>query len=163
MIGCEEDMVSESIKVIAENRKARHEYFIEETYEAGIALKGTEVKSLRAGKANIQDSYAAVEHGEIYLFQMHISPYEQGNRYNVDTKRIRKLLMHKKEIGRLFGKVKQKGLTLVPLKLYFKGGRVKVELALAKGKRLYDKRDAEAEKDAKRHMERAVRDRNRDE
>jgi SsrA-binding protein len=156
-------MPGESIKIIAENRKARHEYFVEEAFETGVVLKGTEVKSLRLGKINLQDSYAAIEEGELYLFQMHISPYEQGNRYNVDAKRPRKLLMHKNEIRRLFGKVKQKGLTLVPLKIYFKHGKVKLELALARGKKLYDKRDAEAEKDAKRNMERAFRDRGRGE
>ncbi|MDR1206583.1 MAG: SsrA-binding protein SmpB [Peptococcaceae bacterium] len=156
-------MPGESIKIIAENRKARHEYFVEEAFETGVVLKGTEVKSLRLGKINLQDSYAAIEEGELYLFQMHISPYEQGNRYNVDAKRPRKLLMHKNEIRRLFGKVKQKGLTLVPLKIYFKHGKVKLELALARGKKMYDKRDAEAEKDAKRNMERALRDRSRGE
>jgi SsrA-binding protein len=135
---------------------------VEESFETGIVLKGTEVKSMRLGKINLQDSYAAVEEGELYLFQMHISPYEQGNRYNVDAKRPRKLLMHKNEIRRIFGKVKQKGLTLVPLKVYFKHGKVKLELALARGKKLYDKRDAEAEKDARRNMERVMRDRGRD-
>jgi SsrA-binding protein len=154
-------MAAEAIKIIAENRKARHEYFVEESFETGIVLKGTEVKSMRLGKINLQDSYAAVDEGELYLFQMHISPYEQGNRYNVDAKRPRKLLMHKNEIRRLFGKVKQKGLTLVPLKIYFKHGKVKLELALARGKKLYDKRDAEAEKDARRNMERVMRDRSR--
>jgi len=149
--------MGESVKVVTENRKARHDYFIEETYEAGIALKGTEVKSLRAGKANLKDSYAQVENGELYLFNMHISPYEQGNRFNVDPVRTRKLLLHKLEINRLYGKVKQQGLTLVPLKVYFKKGRIKVELALDKGKKIYDKRDAMAEKDAKREMERTAR------
>lgn len=149
--------MGESVKVIIENRKARHDYFIEETYEVGISLKGTEVKSLRAGKANLKDSYGQVENGEMYLFNMHISPYEQGNRFNVDPVRTRKLLLHKAEINRLYGKVKQQGLTLVPLKVYFKRGLVKVELALAKGKKLYDKRDAMAEKDARRDVERELR------
>lgn len=149
----------EHVKVIAENRKARHDFFIEETYEAGIALKGTEVKSLRAGKANLKDSYAQVDNGEMFLYNMHISSYEQGNRYNVDPVRPRKLLLHKMEINRLFGKVKQQGLTLVPLKVYLKRGRVKVELALAKGKKTYDKRDAIAAKDAQRDMQRAFRER----
>mgnify|MGYP001172748922 CR=1 FL=1 len=149
--------MGEPSKVITENRKARHDYFIEETYEAGIALKGTEVKSLRAGKVNLKDSYAQVENGEMYIFNMHISPYEQGNRFNVDPVRPRKLLLHKSEINRLYGKVKQQGLTLVPLKLYFKRGRVKVELALARGKKLYDKREAMAERDARRDVERAMR------
>lgn len=149
--------MGESIKIAIENRKARHDFFIEETYEAGIALKGTEVKSLRAGKANLKDAYAQVENGEMYLFNMHISPYEQGNRFNVDPVRTRKLLLHKSEINRLYGKVKQQGLTLVPLKVYFTKGKVKVEIALAKGKKLYDKRDAMAEKDARRDVERELR------
>ncbi len=150
-------MADATIKVVTENRKARHDYFIEETYEAGIALTGTEVKSLRAGKANLKDSYAKVENGEMFLLNMHISPYEQGNRFNVDPLRARKLLLHKSEINRLFGKVMQQGLTLVPLKVYFKRGRAKVEIALAKGKKLHDKRDAIAEKDARREMDRALR------
>ncbi|MFZ5753261.1 MAG: SsrA-binding protein SmpB [Bacillota bacterium] len=150
-------MADAAVKVVTENRKARHDYFIEETYEAGIALTGTEVKSLRAGKANLKDSYARVENGEMFLFNMHISPYEQGNRFNVDPLRARKLLLHKGEINRLFGKVMQQGLTLVPLKVYFKRGRAKVEIALAKGKKLHDKRDAIAEKDARREMDRALR------
>lgn len=150
-------MAESSIKVVTDNRKARHDYFIEETYEAGMALTGTEVKSLRAGKANLKDSYAQVENGEMFLFNMHISPYEQGNRNNVDPVRTRKLLMHKGEINRLFGKVKQQGLTLVPLKVYFKRGRIKVEIALAKGKKQYDKREALAAKDAQREVERGLR------
>lgn len=150
-------MTEQSIKVVTENRKAWHDYFIEETYEAGIALTGTEVKSLRAGKSNLKDSYAQVENGEMFLFNMHISPYEQGNRYNVDPVRKRKLLLHKNEISRLFGKVKQQGLALVPLKVYFKRGRIKIELALAKGKKQYDKRDALAAKDAQREVERSMR------
>jgi len=154
-------MAEPPVKIIAENRKARHDYFIEETYEAGIALTGTEVKSLRAGRANLKDSYAGVENGEMYLFNMHISPYEHGNRFNVDPVRARKLLLHKSEINRLFGKAKQQGLTLVPLKVYFKRGRAKVELALAKGKKIYDKREAMAEKDARREIERAVRGKNK--
>ncbi|MEL7623098.1 MAG: SsrA-binding protein SmpB [Clostridiales bacterium] len=152
-------MAEEKIKVIAENRKARHDYFVLDTYEAGIALTGTEVKSLRAGKVNLKDSYAQVKDGQMYLESVHISPYEQGNRYNVDPLRQRKLLMHKREIMKLFGQVKQEGLTLIPLKLYFTRGKVKVELALCKGKKLYDKRDAAAAKDAKREMERAFRGR----
>ncbi len=152
-------MAEEKIKVIAENRKARHDYFVLDTYETGIALTGTEVKSLRAGKVNLKDSYALVKDGEMYLESVHISPYEQGNRYNVDPLRRRKLLMHKREILKLFGQVKQEGLTLIPLKMYFTRGKVKVELALCKGKKLYDKRDAAAAKDAKREMERAFRGR----
>ncbi|MDD2498390.1 MAG: SsrA-binding protein SmpB [Desulfitobacteriaceae bacterium] len=149
----------QGIKIVTDNRKARHEFFIVETYEAGMALQGTEVKSLRAGKANLQDAFARVENGEIYLYNMHISPYEQGNRFNHDPKRTRKLLMHKYEINKLFGKVREKGLTLVPLKVYFSRGRAKVELALAQGKKLYDKRDAQAEKDAKREMAKQFKER----
>ncbi|MDD2211509.1 MAG: SsrA-binding protein SmpB [Clostridia bacterium] len=154
-------MAEKQIKIVTENRKARHDYFIEETYEVGIALKGTEVKSLRAGRANLKDSYAQVQNGEMFLFNMHISPYEQGNRFNVDPVRPRKLLLHKKEINSLFGKVMQQGLTLVPLKVYFQKGRAKVELALARGKKVYDKRSALAERDAKREVERALRGKDR--
>ena len=150
-------MVGKPIKIVTENRKARHDFFIEETYEAGIVLKGTEVKSLRAGKANLQDSYAQVQNGEMLLFNMHISAYEQGNRYNVDPVRPRKLLLHKSQINKLLGKVMQQGFALVPLKVYFSRGKAKVELALAKGKKIYDKRSALAEKDARRDVERALR------
>ena len=152
-------MAEEKIKIITENRKARHDYFILDTYETGIALTGTEVKSLRAGKVNLKDSYGLVKDGEIYLEGAHISPYEHGNRFNTDPLRRRKLLMHKRQILKLYGQVKQEGLTLVPLKLYFVRGRVKVDLALCKGKKLYDKRDAAAAKDARREMERAFRGR----
>ena len=152
-------MAEEKIKVIAENRKARHDYFILETYEAGIALTGTEVKSLRAGKVNLKDGFGLVRDGELYLEGVHISPFEHGNRFNADPLRRRKLLMHKRQIMKLYGQVKQEGLTLAPLKLYFVRGRVKVELALCKGKKLYDKRDAAATKDAKREMARAVKSR----
>lgn len=148
-----------SIKVVAENRKARHDYHIHETYEAGIALTGTEVKSLRAGKANLKDSYAHVENGEMMISQMHISPYEQGNIFNHDPMRKRKLLMHKKEILKLFGKTREKGYSLVPLKLYFTRGKAKLQIALASGKKNYDKRQDIAARDAKRDMERAMRDR----
>ncbi len=141
-------------KVITVNRKARHEYQILETFEAGIALAGTEVKSLRAGKANLQDSYAKVEQGELILYNLHISPYEQGNRYNHEPKRSRHLLMHKREIMRLWGKSREKGLSLIPLKMYFTRGLAKVELSLAQGKKNYDKRRSLAEKDVKREMER---------
>ena len=155
-------MAEQHIKVIAENRKARHEYFILDTYEAGIALTGTEVKSLRAGKCNLKDSYAQVtKTAEIVLFNAHIEEYEQGNRFNHDPKRTRKLLLHKAEILKLVGKIKEKGLTLVPLKLYFTRGKVKVELALCRGKDLHDKRRTEAEKTAKRDMEQALKERNR--
>lgn len=149
------------MKIITENRKARHDYTIEESFEAGIELKGTEVKSLRAGKANLKDSFAIIENGELYLHGMHISPYEQGNIFNVEPMRPRKLLMHKKEIMRLLGKTKEQGLTLVPLKAYFKKDKIKIELALAKGKKLYDKRDAAAEKSAKREIEKAMKERSR--
>ena len=151
---------TKSYKTVTENRRARHEYHILETYEAGISLSGTEVKSLRAGKSNLQDSYARVENGEMMLYNMHISPYEQGNRFNHEPKRTRRLLMHKQEIMRLLGKVREKGLALVPLKVYFNPrGKVKVELALAQGKKSYDKRQDIANRDAKREMERAVRER----
>ncbi|MCS5696519.1 SsrA-binding protein SmpB [Desulfofundulus thermocisternus] len=145
-------------KVVAVNRKARHDYHILETYEAGIALTGTEVKSLRAGRANLQDSFARVENAELFLYNMHISPYDQGNRFNHEPKRTRKLLMHKKEILRLLGKSREKGLALIPLKVYFNDrGKAKVELALARGKKVYDKREDMAARDAKREMERALR------
>ncbi|GFN22707.1 SsrA-binding protein SmpB [Thermanaeromonas sp. C210] len=148
------------LKLVTENRKARHDYTIEETLEAGIVLTGTEVKSLRGGKANIRDSFARVEKGEVFLYDMHISPYEQGNRFNHEPRRPRKLLLHKEEIRRLIGKTREKGLTLIPLKVYFNPqGRVKVELALARGKKLYDKREALRERDAKREIEKAFRDR----
>jgi SsrA-binding protein len=148
-----------AVKIVTENRKARHEYHILETFEAGLVLTGTEVKSLRAGKANLQDSYARVDNGELMLYNMHISPYEQGNRFNLEPKRIRKLLMHKQEIMRLLGKTREKGLALIPLKVYFKNGLAKVDLALAKGKKLYDRRDDAAERDAKREIDRAVKER----
>lgn len=145
-------------KTIAANRAARHEYFILETYEAGIALTGTEVKSLRLGKGNLKESYAQIKNGEAFLQNCHISPYDFGNRFNHEPLRPRKLLLHKEEIRRLIGKTKEKGLTLVPLSLYFdEKNRVKVELALAKGKKLYDKRDDLAKKDAQRDVERALR------
>ena len=150
------------IKIAAENRKARHDYHIHETYEAGIALTGTEVKSLRAGKANLKDAYARIDNAEIMLHNMHISPYEQGNRFNHEPLRTRKLLMHRYEINKLIGKTKEKGYTLVPLKLYFTRGRVKVELGLASGKHTYDKRQDLAARDAKRDMERTLRERQKD-
>ncbi len=151
-----------SIKIVAENRKARHDYAIHETYETGIALVGTEVKALRAGKANLKDSYAAVtKSAEVYLYNMHISPYEQGNQFNHEPLRDRKLLLHKAEIKKLIGKTREKGFTLVPLKLYFSHGKVKVELALATGKKNYDKRQSLAERAAKRDIDRAMKTRNR--
>lgn len=147
------------MKIIAENRKARHDYTIEESFEAGIELKGTEVKSMRAGRANLKDSFAVIENGELYLYGMHISPYEHGNIFNVEPMRPRRLLMHKSEIMRLLGKTKEQGLTLVPLKAYFNKDKIKIELALAKGKKLYDKREAAAEKSAKREIEKAMKER----
>lgn len=150
--------MGESIKIVTDNRKARHDYHIEETFEAGLVLQGTEVKSLRMGKANLRDSFARVDNGEVFLHNMHISHYEKGNIFNHDPTRTRKLLLHKSEINKLIGKVQQKGLTLVPLKVYFKRGKAKLELALAKGKKLYDKRQDLAEKDAKREMDRAFRE-----
>lgn len=147
------------IKYIAENRKARHDYFIHDTYEAGIALTGTEVKSLRRGRVNVKDSFCRLEGGEVWLEAMHISPYEQGNRFNHDPLRTRKLLLHKYEILKLIGKIKEKGYTLIPLNLYFKKGRVKVTVALVTGKKLYDKRQASAEKEAKREMDRRLKER----
>ena len=145
-------------KIIASNKKARHDYFLDEYFEAGIALVGTEVKSLRAGKVNLKDSYVQVKEGEIFLIGVHISPYEQGNRFNLDPMRTRKLLMHKSEIIRLFSTVKQDGLTIVPTKCYFKDGKVKFEIGLARGKKNFDKRDSAAEKTAKRDIDRAMKD-----
>jgi len=151
------------VKVITENRKARHDYDIEECYEAGIELKGTEVKSMRAGRANLKDSFAMVENGELILYGMHISPYEHGNTFfTMEPLRPRKLLMHRNEISRLYGKIREQGYTLVPLKAYFKKDKIKIELALAKGKKLYDKRDAAAEKTARREIEKALKERSRE-
>lgn len=150
-------MSKENTKTISENRKARHEYFIIESMETGIELVGTEVKSLRNGQVNLKDSWCSIDNGELFIKGMHISPYEKGNIFNRDPLRVRKLLMHKKEINRLFGKVKQDGLTLIPLSVYLKGSRVKIQLGLCKGKKLYDKREDAAKKDAKRQIERAVK------
>lgn len=144
------------IKVIANNRRARHDYFIDETIEAGIVLQGTEVKSLRSGRVNVRDSFARVENGEVFLYDLHISPYEQGNRHNHDPLRVRKLLLHKREIRRLIGKTREDGYTLIPTRLYFSNGRCKVELALAKGKRLYDKRETKARREAERRAQQAL-------
>lgn len=144
------------IKVIADNRKARHDYFIEDTMEAGIVLVGTEVKSLRLGRVNLRDSFARIENGEVFLHGLHISPYEQGNRFNHDPLRPRKLLLHKREIRRLIGKTKEEGYTLVPTRLYFSRGKCKVELALAKGKKLHDKRESIARRDAQRRARQAL-------
>jgi len=144
-------------RTIAQNKKAYHDYYVEESFEAGIELCGTEVKSLRQGRVNLKDSWCGIQDGEIFVNGMHISPYEQGNIFNRDPMRKRKLLMHKKEIMRLYGTVKQEGLALVPLSLYFKGSRVKLQLGLCKGKKLYDKREAAAQKSAKRDIERAMK------
>ena len=144
-------------KVLATNRKARHEYFIEETYECGIELKGTEVKSIRNGRLNLTDGYASVDNSEVFLKQVHISPYEQGNIFNKDPMRPRKLLMHKREIMKLTGLVSRDGYTLIPLSLYFKGSHVKVQVGLCRGKKLYDKRDSAAEKQANRDIDRQMK------
>ncbi len=151
-------MAQEGTKSIVQNRKARHDYFIEETLEAGIALTGTEVKSLRLGRANLQDSYVSIKNGEAFINGLHISPYDMGNRFNHEPLRIRKLLLHRYEIIRLLGQTQKKGLTLIPLSLYFKKGMVKVELAIARGKKLYDKRDDIAARDAKREIDRKMKD-----
>jgi len=156
-------MKQTGIRLIAQNKKAFHDYHIEETLEAGIVLTGTEVKSLRAGRANMRDSYAAVEDGELWLIGVHISPYDQGNIFNHDPLRKRKLLVHGREINRFYGKVRIAGYTLVPTKMYFKDGRAKVEIALAKGKSTYDKRQTLAKKEADREMERGFRSRQREE
>ena len=146
-------------KIMARNREAYHEYFVEEEYEAGIELMGTEVKSIRAGTLNLKDAWCGIKDGELLINQMHISPYDHGNRFNPDPRRVRRLLMHKREIMRLLGKVKQDGYSLIPLSVYFKGSRVKVNIGLCKGKKLHDKRQAAAERDAKRQIERAMKER----
>ena len=148
-------------KIIAVNRKARHDYFVLETFETGIELVGTEVKSLRQGGVNLKDSWCSIENGELFVKGMHISPYEKGNIFNRDPFRVRKLLMHKREIMRLYGKVKQEGLTLIPLSLYFKNSHVKMEMGLCKGKLLHDKREDMAKRDAKREIDRALKTRQR--
>ena len=147
-------------KIITVNRKARHDYFVEETYECGIALAGTEVKSLRAGTVNLKDSYCSIKDGEIFVVGMHISPYEQGNIFNRDPLRTKRLLLRKKEIRRFYAQVKQEGLAIVPLSVYFSKGRAKVEIGLCKGKKLYDKREVAAKKDAQRNIARAMSIRN---
>ena len=150
-----------NMKTIAQNKKARHDYFVEETYEAGIELCGTEVKSLRAGRVNLKDSWCSIVDGEIFVNGMHISPYEQGNIFKRDPMRVRKLLMHKKEILKLYGTVKQTGYSLIPISLYFKDSKVKLQVGLCKGKKLYDKRADMAERSAKRDMERAIKEQRR--
>lgn len=153
-------MAKDSIKLIANNKKAYHDYFIEETYEAGIALHGTEVKSLRMGKCSIKESFVRIEKGEVFIYGMHVSPYEKGSIFNRDPLRVKKLLLHKGEINKLVGKIAEKGFTLVPLKVYFKGSLVKVEIGLAKGKKLYDKRADIAKKDMRREAEKEFKVRN---
>lgn len=153
--------MAEHFKVLATNRKAYHDYQIEETYETGIALTGTEIKSVRAGSVNLRDAYAQVRNGELWMMNVHIAPYEPASRQNVDPYRDRKLLMHRKEILRLFGRAQEKGLTLIPLRIYLKKNRAKVEIGLARGKKQYDKREAISRRDAAREMERAVKERRR--
>ncbi len=149
----------ESQKLIANNKKAYHDYFIDETYEAGVALHGTEVKSMRMGKCSIKESFIRIENGEVFVYGMHVSPYEKGNIFNKDPLRVKKLLMHKYEINKLAGKVAEKGYTLVPLQVYFKDGKAKVEIGLARGKKLYDKRNDIAKKDQLREAEREFKQR----
>lgn len=151
-------MANENIKILAQNKKAGHDYFIEENYEAGIVLTGTEVKSIRMGKVNLKDSFARIENNEVFIYNMHISPYEKGNIFNKDPLRTRKLLLNRHEISKLLGYTSQKGYTLVPTKVYLKHGIVKINLAVAKGKKLYDKREDIAKKDAKREIERQFKE-----
>lgn len=153
-------MLKDSFKTVAQNKKAYHDYFVEESYEAGIELFGTEVKSIRQGKVNLKESFCYIEKGELVVKGMHISPYEKGNIFNKDPLRIRKLLMHKKEIMRLLAYVKQDGYSLVPLSLYFKGSRVKLQIGLCKGKKQHDKREDDAKKSAKREIDRTLKERN---
>lgn len=151
--------MKESTKTIAQNKKAHHDYFVLESYETGIELCGTEVKSLRAGRVNLKDSWCNIVDGEIFVNGMHISPYDHGNVFNKDPMRVRRLLMHKKEILKLFGTLQQQGLSLIPISLYFKGSKVKMQVGLCKGKKLYDKRASTAERDAKRNIDRALKER----
>lgn len=155
-------MAKQARKLIANNKKVYHDYFLEETFEAGIALAGTEVKSMRMGKCSIKESFIHIENGEVILYGMHISPYEKGNIFNKDPLRVRKLLLHRSEINKITGKIKEKGMALVPLKVYFKGSLVKVEIGLAKGKKLYDKRNDIAKKDQQREAQRDFKIRNLD-
>ena len=149
-------MANEGMKLIANNKKAYHDYFIEEKYEAGLVLHGTEVKSLRQGKCSIKESFIRIENGEMFIYDMHVSPYEKGNIFNKDPLRPKKLLLHKREIMKLLGKIKEKGYTLVPLQVYFMSGRAKIEIGLAKGKKLYDKRDSLKKKDIERDIKRNI-------
>ena len=155
------NLAQAATKTITVNKKARHDYFVVESFETGIELTGTEVKSIRSGSVNLKDSWCSIDNGELFVKGMHISPYEKGNLFNRDPFRVRRLLMHKKEILRLFGLVKQDSYTLIPLSLYFKGSRVKLQLGLCKGKKLYDKRQDIAKRDAKRDIDRALKERNR--
>ena len=156
-------MANSSTKTVAQNKKARHEYFIEDAYEAGIELSGTEVKSIRKGSVNLKDSYAVIDKGQVYVYNMHISPYEQGNRYNVDPTRPRKLLLHKQEIRKLIGYTTLKGLTIVPLNIYInENGMAKMEVAIARGKKLYDKRDDIAKRDSERRIQHEMKQSSRD-
>lgn len=150
-----------AIKIVCQNKQARRNFFIDDTYEAGMVLVGTEVKALREGRANLTDSYAAVKDDEVFLHDMHISPYSHGNRYNHEPRRKRKLLLHRREIRRIYGKTREKGFTLIPLKVYFKNGKAKVEIGIGKGKKLYDKREDLKRRDDKRDMERALREKHR--
>ncbi len=149
--------MGETMKLVANNKKAYHDYFIEEKYEAGIVLHGTEVKSMRMGKCSIKEAFVRVENGEVFVYGMHVSPYEKGNIFNKDPLRVRKLLLHKQEINRMAGKIAEKGYTLVPLQVYFKDGKAKVEIGLAKGKKLYDKRHDIAKKDQRREAEKELK------
>ena len=153
-------MGKDNFKLIANNKKAYHDFFIDETYECGIALHGTEVKSMRMGKCSIKEAFVRIEDGEVFVYGMHVSPYEKGNIFNKDPLRVKKLLLHKYEINKLLGKIKEKGYTLVPLQVYFKDGKVKVEIGLARGKKLYDKREAIAKKDQRREAEKEFKVRN---
>ena len=154
--------MADNVKIIAKNRRARHDYHVVDSVEAGVVLRGTEVKSVRLGKVQLIDGFAKVDGGELFLYGVHINPYEQGNRFNVDPRRIRKLLLHKSEIRRLDRQVREKGMALIPLSVYLKRGRVKLEVGICRGKRMHDKRRAIAERDANRDMERALRRRTRD-
>lgn len=156
-----EFMRSKGTKSIADNRKARHDYFVLESFEAGIELVGTEVKSIRQGGVNLKDSWCSIDNGELFVKGMHISPYEKGNIFNRDPLRVRRLLMHRREINKLYGTLKQDGLSLIPLSLYFKDSKVKMQLGLCKGKKLYDKRDDAAKRDAKREIDRSLKTHNR--
>ena len=153
-------MAKEALKLVANNKKAYHDYFIEEKYEAGLVLHGTEVKSLRLGKCSIKESFIRIENGEMFIYGMHVSPYEKGNIFNKDPLRVRKLLLHKREIMKLFGKMKEKGYTIVPLQVYFSNGRAKMEIGLARGKKLYDKREDIAKKDQRREAEKEFKIKN---